>query len=329
MANLELSYTLKNPKASKDTEVWARSDRNGIGFVYPLVSLYHNNVLRIPPELWDRQTRRPIKKSTIPSKYKKYSATVDEISSLIDLINGYFPDIISEARIQEIDITKEYLKSSLDVKLGKKEKVIKSKITVVDFLDSTIKKMKTGELLTNKKIKYAEGTIKPYHTLMNNIKIFDHIKDESSYFDSINESWYDDFIIFLYNEYDCPEQDIFKEEYTPNSVGKYIKSLKMIMGLAFSNGLMKTKEYEQKYFQSPTSDVYAVVLGVDELESLYQLKLTRKEDQEYRDLFLVGAYSGLRLSDYNKIKASDFSYEGDTLILSVYTKKLKLGLRYP
>lgn len=332
MSRLDAKFHLKNTAAPKDTEVWFRVHcGNNEIFTYPLKSKALNKVLRIPPVLWDSKKQEPIPVGKVPAKFVQYKAIVGELSSMINTIKSAHSNILHTAIVRNEKVNKAYLKKSYDTIFGF-AKVLKP-ILVSEYLDSFVKNLENGVILTEKKTKYADGSIKPYRTLIHNIKMFDCLNSAETTFDSINSDWYDKFLNFLYDDAECVELELSKDEYTPKSAGKYIKCLKHLMNYAYEKGASTNVEFKMKYFKAPDKESYAVVLSVLEIEKLAKLEL-EGVDLECRDIFLVGCYSGLRQSDFNKIKSSYFSEEYNTegnkvTVLSITTQKTTTALKIP
>jgi integrase len=332
MAKLDCKFQLKRPNINTDSEVWFRVNcGDSETFTYPLKSTALNKVLRIPPVLWDNKKSEPVSLTKVPLKYVSYKAAVNELSSIINKIKAAHSNIIHTAIVGNIKINKIYLKESYDNLFG----IIKPKksLLVLDFLENFVNEIAGGVILTDKKTKYVDGSIKPYRTLINNIRMFDFLNNIQSTFDLIDSDWYDKFVNFLYDEAECVDLNLEKEEYTPKSVGKYIKCLKRLMNYAYEKGFSSNVEFRKKYFKAPDKESFAVVLNIDEIELLANLDL-HGIDAECRDIFLVGCYSGLRQSDFNKIKSSDFSTEKNSegeyvTILSINTQKTTTAVKIP
>lgn len=331
MAKLDTKFNLKSPTAIKDSEVWLRVNcGQGETFIYPLKSKALDKVLRIPPLLWDSKKQEPLLLGKIPAKFTSYKATVGELFSVINSIKSAHPNILHTAIVNHKKINKVYLKESYDNLFGFTK--VKKQPNVVDYLSMFVKDIESGVILTEKKTKYADGSIKPYRTLINNLKMFDFLNSMETHFNTINLDWYDDFINFLYDDAECIELELSKDEYTPKSAGKYIKCLKHLMKHAYEKELSSNTEYLKKYFKAPDKESFAVVLSIAEINQLANLKL-KGTDMECRDIFLVGCYSGLRQSDFGNIKPAFFSEEDDggekVTVLSVNTQKTTTAVKIP
>jgi integrase len=89
--------------------------------------------------------------------------------------------------------------------------------------------------------------------------------------------------------------------YSTNTVGKHIKTLKSFFLEAHARGLMPN--FISSKFKSISEKTDTIYLTVEELDTLYNLDLSNNPRlDKVRDLFLVGAWTGLRFSDYSDIK---------------------------
>lgn len=101
-----------------------------------------------------------------------------------------------------------------------------------------------------------------------------------------------------------------------NYIGKNVKNIKRVLRYAEDNGLSVNPAYKSRGFkvrQETASDIY---LTEDELRSIRELKLVGEHHslELTRDLFMIGAYSGLRVSDYNRLtKDNIHKYDGSDM----------------
>lgn len=133
------------------------------------------------------------------------------------------------------------------------------------------------------------GTIKGYKTAFVKLQRFCKRRYKVS-FNDISLSFYDDYVSFLQNE-----------NYSTNYIGKQIKILKTIMNSSFERGLHKNLDFKKSGFSKISEDVQAIYLSVEELHAIQNIKLEDPKIDRARDLFLIGAYTGLRVSDFNRL----------------------------
>jgi integrase len=157
---------------------------------------------------------------------------------------------------------------------------------------------------------------------------FDIYKSRITYFQDINNDWYDEYILFLNEEQEIFDNegniDFVKEPYAINTIGhKHIKNLKFIMRRALKDGVSNSAEHEKDYFIRPKEPTFAIALNEDELRAIYDTKALNKKEQIAKDLFLVGAYTCLRYSDFSVIKPHNFKTVKGVEIIEKPTQKTK------
>ncbi len=109
--------------------------------------------------------------------------------------------------------------------------------------------------------------------------------------------------------------------YSANTVAKHIKRLKTFLNSALELGYNKNAQFKSSKFSAPTESVNNIFLTEPELAALAKLNLTAKPYLDrVRDMFLIGAYTAMRYSDYSKLEFAKFEViKGKTYII----KKMK------
>lgn len=186
---------------------------------------------------------------------------------------------------------KRYLK---EFKTSKAEKDIKKDFPEQDYfelLDNMIqshekrlknmgKSTKNGSYATN--LNQSKNVLKKYEECM----------DYSITFNSINQSFYEGFIDWCFNT----------KVYSVNNTGKHIKLIKAVMDEAVALGLTDNQYHRNKNFKVPKEEVFNTYLNETELDQLFELNLDNNPTYEKaRDLFLIGCWTGLRISDVKRI----------------------------
>ena len=112
----------------------------------------------------------------------------------------------------------------------------------------------------------------------------------------INLDFYEAFVAFLEDK-----------DYAPNTIGTRIKNLKLFLNEAFKKKIPVCLDFKLPDFKKPCEEISSVYLSEDELMKLYQLDLKDKPYMEKtRDLFLIGAYTGFRFSDFSTLAKENF-----------------------
>lgn len=158
-----------------------------------------------------------------------------------------------------------------------------------DILDQYVESAKT---------RVSRGIISDYGTLKQYLQQFEkHSGTKISFSNIVKASTYDDFLDYLRTE--IKNQKGGKGLKT-NSVGKHAKNLK-----AFLNNCIRREiipHTDLRFMKKLSEKAFTVYLNDAELERLFQLDLSLKPEKAIiRDLFLIGAETGLRFSDYSRL----------------------------
>lgn len=153
------------------------------------------------------------------------------------------------------------------------------------------------------KKRLSPGTLKTYKTGLSRLQeyIFDRNLKKFT-FNDCNREFYNDYIAYLYSK-----------NYSTNYVGTIIQKLKTILGFAYDEGIHNNNEFKKSYFAKMTEEIDHVYLTVEELQRIKELELRDSILDGVRDIFLIGSYTGLRISDMLGLlkKSSQVIFEED------------------
>jgi len=213
-------------------------------------------------------------------------------------IARHIKNIESEAIARGIPMTIKYFKDELKKRLRPEPE--EAKMTLIKYFDFFIKNLssrankRTGKTLSSAMaIKY--GTIKNLF-----LDFCKHMGKQYDFAD-INAKFYQDF-----NSYMMTEKD-----YSVNTLGRVNTFLKTVLNDAVLNKFNTHLEFRE-ILKGMTEESDSVYLNKDELQKLYELDLkdSAKLDR-VRDIFLIGAWTGLRFSDFTTLKKEDV--QGDRI----------------
>lgn len=137
------------------------------------------------------------------------------------------------------------------------------------------------------------STVKSYRTVYKQLKGFEVWRKRIITFEDIDFDFYDDLKVYCFDV----------KGYVNNTFGTTIKILKTFLNEATERGHNTNMTFRKKYFKKIQADVDNIYLNETELDILYNFDFSATPHLErVRDLFLVGCYSGLRFSDFTKIK---------------------------
>lgn len=155
---------------------------------------------------------------------------------------------------------------------------------------------------------YIESTkgIKKANTILHNTQTlnlltsFEGSTRKKLSFDRINLDFYNDFIDYLTKE----------KKYTPNTIGKHIANVKLFMNEATERGYNTKFDYKSKRFKTTSETVESIYLTEPELLKIYNHDFSKNRKLEKtRDLFIIGCFTGLRFSDFSKLKIENIKDE--------------------
>jgi len=211
----------------------------------------------------------------------KAGAAGFELKQITSQLNRYVEELhtsINTIESEDKPVTREELKKRLNQRF---KHVFVKKTTLIDHLDAFIEeKVSFG--------KYQNRTIDKYNALKNKIIYF---KKDAKLTD-INKKFMIDFINFLR----------LKHNMTDITLNRNIGYLKTFLKWCRYSGIKLDETYNQVTVS--TRDADHVHLSKEQVQTLENLSLN-KTLNKYRELFLIGVYSGQRFSDYTVFKKSD------------------------
>jgi len=185
------------------------------------------------------------------------------------------------------------------------------KETLFTYFQSIIdNKLKDAE---RREVGKRSTVIPSYEMTLSTLKEFQKKKNFRVDFDSINMKFYNHFIDFM-------EDKGLKR----NTQGLRIKYLKAVLRQATAEEINKNLAFTNAAFKTVSEKVDAIYLDETELNDLYRLELIDSQSK-IRDLFLISAYTGLRLSDVKRISKENL--KGD--YIQITTQKTGTGVVIP
>lgn len=302
-----INFKLRDNKAKGDTTInfyLSISRGNRIRGATPYL---------ITPKFWNTESQEV---RNISDVSKKRVA----INKWLRKFKRFVMDKIDELKSTNIDnnTLKEAIKHEINIYL--KKIIIKEvkEVTFYTFTEKLIEQSKSRVIeKTGKPISIR--TIQDYKTTINHIKTFESKENYRITFESINLDFYYAFKDFL-------------EElnYGINTIGKYIKNLKTFLNAATEQGVNNNLAYKSKYFVKPSERSEQIYLNEKELNSIIQLDLSfDNELNQARDLFILAAYTGLRVSDFNRLTKENIHTHKNQRVFRLHQQKTDGYLSIP
>lgn len=171
-------------------------------------------------------------------------------------------------------------------KKTEKELQIGSKKNLIEYYEWFLEYYSVNNSPYTKKA-LTKGTLTTYKSALTRLEnyIYDRKLKRFS-FNDCNREFYNDYVSFLTSK-----------NYSLNYVGTMIQKLKTIIGFAFDEGIHSNTEFRKNYFSKMTEQIDHVYLTVEELKRIEELAIDDVLLDSVRDVFLIGCYTGLRISD--------------------------------
>lgn len=288
----QAKFVLRDPSAKKEQSII-------LIFRYKKQRLFKSLDIKILPKYWNSKTQRIRKTNNYPNK---------------DLVNNYLNEITTE--IEQIYISlltsrKEITNDILLKELAKRLSPNASKGSFFEFCDQLISKSR-NRINPSSNRPLSPATIETYkgskRVLMEYAK---HIKNEFS-FDDIDLDFYYDFVDFMQ----------YEKQLSINTMGKHIKNLKAFLNEATEKGINNNLAYRSKRFTVLKEASESIYLTSKELDLLKDFDYSfDPKIEKVVDLFLIGAYTGLRVSDFKAIRRDYILRRPKGLVLKVDTQK--------
>jgi site-specific recombinase XerD len=244
--------------------------------------LVYTTPYKVAPKYFNKETQRL--KNVVDEGYRR-----DTVNQYLDTLYNDAQTFFAQTMSNKQGFTLAKLKTYLDERNNPKDTDFNKYLIayIEGFINSAPqRKNETGVLISFR-------TVQKYHTTLKHLIEF----QESMYkrdieFRDIDLSFYDRFTNFL-----------IKKEMKPNTIGRYVATLKVFLNQATLEGLEVRQDFKHKTFRATKEKVESVYLNDDELLSLYEYDLTdNKRLEKVRDLFVLAAWTGgVRYSDYEKI----------------------------
>jgi site-specific recombinase XerD len=283
----KVSFYLKDPKSKGLTSI-------RVTFCYNNMQMkYYEPKLSIIPKFWNSKEQKAREVKEFP--FASFNTTLKIIANtILDQYQRFKNDN------NNLEPTPGKLREMVSIarnKTGAPEERIK--LDLFSFLDSYLEDIyKKINPITGKQI--STITVRAYKQTFRLLKEYRNRTKSVLDFHHINTDFYNSFSYFLTHE----------KGFKLNTLGKHLRNIKTFMQEAFDRNLTTNINFKKKSFRVISEKTDSIYLNELELNELENLDLTDdKRLEKVRDLFLVGCWTGLRFSDFSKIKSYNIKGE--------------------
>ena len=229
---------------------------------------------------WDFKKQRIKNKVGIENK--------DQINEDLSELESYLIKEYSNLLNDSKNVSNELLKYKLDVYTKKiiPNQEIDTNLSFFQVIDKYIQeKENTISIITIRSYKQTRKRLEEYEKHYRRKLMFDYI----------NISFYNDFNTFMEGK-----------GYALNTIGKHVKNLKTFLNYALAEGYSSNQRFKSKDFKVATETTTEIYLTDLEIKEMFDKDLSKYPELELaRDVFLIGCYTGQRISDYNSLSEND------------------------
>lgn len=273
----------------------------------------------IEPQFWDAKTQRAKQTKKLPT-HPEFNARLSKIESTAEnLLRQYMND--NDQQPPTVEVYRELLNNALNKTPAKQQP-----LDLFGFIESFLKEYETRiNTKTGKPI--TKTSLRVYRQSLRVLKEFKakEYKNRPFSFAQIDYLFYTQF-----------QQFLIKENFATNTIGKHIRTLKTFFLEAKERGLMPN--FSTKKFKAVSEQSDTIYLNQSEINALFELDLSQNQRLEkVRDLFLVGCWTGLRFSDFTRIKKENIDGEfieittqktGEPVVIPIHPQVEAIMKRY-
>lgn len=276
--------------------------------IYSLIN-YEGNSLKIYtgesvlPKYWNKQTNSARNTPAFP-EHVEFNLRLNNIRSTI---NRVFLDFRNKNNHQAPSpaVLKQMIESAM------KRGTIRT--TFLEYFADFVQRSINGQRFDPRSREPVRlGVAKGYRTTLNHLTEFSKSYKRKLDFDTIDLEFHHDFTKYLSGQL---------LRLSANSIGSQFQRIKAVMSESTEKGVNTNMAFKSKLFIKQTEEADTIYLTEAELNEMENLDLSKEPRLDnVRNLFLVGAYTGLRFSDFS-ILTPKHIFLGFIEVVQTKTKK--------
>ncbi len=282
---------------------------------YDLVS-FTNNYLKDLKEFVNKNSF--LAKDVLKKEIENYLNGLSELDQFAFDLNDFVNRLIIKSRNKKKELNKEVLIQKIEEYLRPK-----TKLSLTDYIEKFIHEAETGYRLIDGVKRYAVRSIQRYRSTQRLLQDFQSTYARTLDFATVDLTFYKDFSSYMATI----------KDYAPETMGKHMTALKTFLREATEEGINQNLDYQKKTFKVTSKDSEEsvnIALNEAELLEMYQLDLSANQRLEkVRDLFIIGANTGLRFSDFTNIKPENVKEDKEGAVIEIIQFKTKRKATIP
>jgi len=278
---MTINFYLRNPK------------KDGICAIYASICYDNNRLIVFPGEKvhtgdWINKEG----KKNEPKASAKNGTLIGNLFKAEKLYRDIYDDLkIKLGGIVPADIFKKAIAEKKNPLVVKVVKPVR--IRIADFFQKTIDDTKNGDRLSDKKLKLKTDSIKPYNSTLASYTAYETDKHKVFYMDEISQKLLDDYDKYLTQE----------KKLALNTKSRYLKTFMLMLRYGVTKKVADKNAVESIKLSLRVERSDSIYLNDAEINDILNVTDFKTPLYEYvRDYFIIGCQTGLRFSDYSRIK---------------------------
>ena len=276
---MKSSFHLKNPKGDKESLIYFSAY-----FKNESKKLIYSTGETITPKEWNFKNRMPNDLSGRTTRADNHRA----INMQLNRYTDFYIKIINRYIHAEQEITVENIRNEFDKEFKKTKTGSRDFFAVYD-------KFMTEKINDKTDKANSTSTIKRYEYNKKLLQDFEESKDVKLNFNQIDKKFYNTFINYCTNT----------KNHSTNTLSRNIGLFKTFMNWAVLNRYTYKLDFQEfKNIKKEITD--EVALSKEQVVEIFNFDFSNNQRLErVRDLFVFGCFTGMRYSNYSKIKKND------------------------
>ena len=276
---MKSSFHLKSPKGDKESLIYFSAY-----FKNESKKLIYSTGETITPKEWNFKNRMPNDLSGRTTRADNHRT----INMQLNRYTDFYIKIINRYIHAEQEITVENIRNEFDKEFKKTKTGSRDFFAVYD-------KFMTEKINDKTDKANSTSTIKRYEYNKKLLQDFEESKDVKLNFNQIDKKFYNTFINYCTNT----------KNHSTNTLSRNIGLFKTFMNWAVLNRYTYKQDFQEfKNIKKEITD--EVALSKEQVVEIFNFDFSNNQRLErVRDLFVFGCFTGMRYSNYSKIKKND------------------------
>lgn len=268
------------------------SDANEPKYMTKQVS---KNMGRVKPHHWHKSNQR-VRPNRAAEKYNDYKEINNNLEQFEIKVNSFINSCIEDGK----PLTVELIKRLYDGKIDHRAKVKKKSIWTA-----------YNEYIESKEIVLEKNTIRGHRTTINYLLRFEDEAGVKISFESITLGFFDKW----------KDYHLKKRQLHWNYLETHVNRFSAFLTWSHERGYHNNLHY--KKFDIAEKQGTSITVSINDFKKLYRHEFKNERLEKVRDIFCIGCYTGLRISDLMRLTRDSIqSINGKDFIVS-YMKKVK------